>query len=100
MKALSPYEIVQVPVYSEKADRLRETQNWYTFRVHPAANKIQIRQAVEQIFGVKVEKVRVIRMKPKPRGRMWRRGRRGSKPAWKKALVKLQAGQKIDILQV
>jgi large subunit ribosomal protein L23 len=100
MKALSPYEIIQTPVYSEKADRLRETQNWYTFRVHPAANKIQVRQAVEQIFGVKVEKVRILWVKPKPRGRMGRRGRRGYKPAWKKALVQLRAGYKIDILQV
>ena len=97
MKSLTPYEIIQAPVYTEKADRLREADNWYTFRVHPAANKIQIRSAVESLFGVKVRRVRVIRMKPKPRGRMWRRGRRGSKPGWKKAYVQLEPGQNIDV---
>lgn len=100
MKALNDYDIIEAPVYSEKADRLRETQNTYTFRVHPHANKIQIRQAVERIFGVRVEEVRIIRMKPKPRGRMWRRGQRGYKPGWKKALVKLAPGHKIDVIQV
>ncbi len=99
MKALSDYDIIQSQVFSEKADRLRETQNTYTFRVHPHANKIQIRQAVERIFHVKVEKVWIVRVKPKPRGRMWRRGRRGYKPGWKKAYVKLAEGYRIDIYQ-
>lgn len=97
MKALTPYEIIQAPIYSEKADRLREEGNWYAFRVHPHANKVQIREAVQQLFNVDVKKVRVVNMKPKPRGRMWRRGRRGYKPAWKKAYVQLKEGHSIDI---
>ncbi len=97
MKKLTPYEIIQEPVYTEKADRLREEGNWYTFKVHPHVNKIMVRQAIEELFSVTVKKVRIVRHKPKPRGRLWRRGRRGYKPAWKKAYVKIAEGQSIDI---
>lgn len=97
MKALTPYEIIQEPIYTEKADRLREEENCYTFRVHPHANKVMVRQAIEKLFSVSVTDVRIVRIKPKPRGRLWRRGRRGYKPAWKKAYVKIASGQSIDI---
>lgn len=97
MKELTPFEIIQASIYTEKADRLRESHNCFTFRVHPLANKLQIRRAVETLFQVKVKKVRIVHMKAKPRGRMWRRGRSGTKAAWKKAYVQLPPGHTIEI---
>ena len=73
------------PVVSEKSYVL-SAANRYTFRVHPDAHKTQIRQAVEELFDVRVAKVNIIAMKAKPK----RRGVfKGVRPAWKKAIVQL-----------
>ncbi len=91
--SLHPNEVLISPVVSEKsysgiADRK------YSFRVHQDAHKTQIRQAIEQLFGVKVESVNVSQVRPKPK----RRGLvRGQKPGWKKAVVKLKEGEEIQI---
>jgi large subunit ribosomal protein L23 len=72
------------------------TENRYTFRVHPDAHKTQVRQAVEELFEVKVVAVNMIKMPAKPK----RRGMiKGTKPGWKKAIVELKAGDKIEIFE-
>jgi large subunit ribosomal protein L23 len=71
-------------------------ENRYTFKVHKDAHKTQIRQAVEQFFDVKVVSVNVIKVQPKPK----RRGMiKGTRSGWKKAIVELKAGDKIDIFE-
>ena len=71
-------------------------QNQYTFQVHKDAHKTQIRQAVEQLFEVKVERVNIVKVQAKPK----RRGlTRGTKPGWKKAVVQLKKGDSIEIFE-
>jgi large subunit ribosomal protein L23 len=88
-------QIVIAPVVSEKSYSLIE-DNKYSFRVHPKAHKTQIRQAVEELFDVKVEAVNVIKVQPKPKRRGWHRG---TKPGWKKAIVQLREGDRIEIFE-
>jgi large subunit ribosomal protein L23 len=91
--SLHPNEVLLAPVVTEKAYAGVAT-NKYAFRVHPDAHKTQIRQAVEQQFGVKVERVNVSMVQPKPK----RRGvHRGTRQGWKKAIVQLRAGDNIEI---
>jgi len=93
--SLHPAEILIRPVVSEKSYQLI-TENRYTFKVHKDAHKTQIRQAVEELFDVKVVGVNVIKMQPKPK----RRGMiKGTRPGWKKAIVELKAGDKIEIFE-
>jgi large subunit ribosomal protein L23 len=71
----------------------------YVFRVHRDANKIEVRQAVEARFGVHVESVNTIKVPSKERGAGFVRigkSRRGYQPAWKKAIVTLRIGEKIE----
>jgi large subunit ribosomal protein L23 len=68
----------------------------YTFKVHQDAHKTQVRQAVEELFEVKVEKVNILKVQPKPK----RRGTfRGTRPGWKKAVVQLRVGETIEIFE-
>jgi large subunit ribosomal protein L23 len=90
---MRPEDIIISQIKTEKAQRLRE-QNQYVFKVHPKANKIQIKEAIEKIFNVKVKKVRTIEIPPKKRTF---RGIEGKKPGFKKAIVILEKGQKIEI---
>ena len=93
--SLHPNEILIAPVVSEKSYSLIN-DNKYTFRVHKDAHKTQIRQAVEQLFEVKVERVNISMVQPKPK----RRGaHRGKRPGWKKAIVQLREGDSIEIFQ-
>ena len=70
--------------------------NKYTFKVHPDAHKTQIRQAMEQLFGVHVEDVKVIKVPAKPK----RRGAiKGTKPGFKKAIIKLREGDSIELFE-
>jgi large subunit ribosomal protein L23 len=88
-------EVIIAPVVSEKSYSLIE-DNKYSFRVHPKAHKTQIRQAVEELFEVKVEGVNVVQVRSKPK----RRGmHRGKKPGWKKAIVQLREGDRIEIFE-
>ena len=88
-------EVVIRPIVSEKSYALIG-QNKYTFRVHPDAHKTQIRQAVEEIFNVKVMGVQTMTMKSKPKRRGWTTGRtRG----WKKAIVELAPGDRIELFE-
>ncbi len=91
--ALRAQDILLAPVVSEKSYTLIE-QNKYSFRVHPDAHKTQVRQAVEELFDVHVERVNVVQVRSKPK----RRGlQRGTRPGWKKAIVKLRRGETIEI---
>ena len=86
-------QVVIAPVVSEKSYSLIE-DNKYSFRVHPRAHKTQIRQAVEELFDVKVESVNVLKVQSKPKRRGLHKGR---KPGWKKAIVQLRPGDSIEI---
>ena len=93
--SLHPNEVLLAPVVSEKSYSLIEDSK-YSFRVHPQAHKTQVRQAVEELFGVKVERENIIKVQPKPK----RRGlSKGTRRGWKKAIVQLRAGDTIEIFQ-
>jgi large subunit ribosomal protein L23 len=93
--SLHPGQVLIKPVVSEKSYE-QITQNRYTFKVHPDAHKTQIRQAVEELFDVKVVGVNIVKVQPKPK----RRGvTRGTRPGWKKAIVELKAGDSIEIFE-
>ena len=93
--SLHPNEVLIAPVVSEKS-YAGIADGIYSFRVHEDAHKTQVRQAVEQLFGVKVRAVNVLQVQSKPKRRGLIKGRR---PGWKKAVVKLQPGQTIEIFQ-
>lgn len=87
------YTILASPLITEKATFANEVGNQVVFKVHPQANKIAIKNAVEQLFQVKVSQVRTLQYMGKKR----RVGRSiGRKPAWKKAYVTLADGDRID----
>ncbi len=89
------YEVLRRPVVTEKNAMLAE-QNKYTFEVARDANKPQIKEAVEKVFKVEVSSVNVIHV----RGKMRTVGRgRGMSPAWKKAIVTLERGHKIELYE-
>ena len=93
--SLHPNEVLLAPVVSEKSYSLI-TDRKYTFRVHKDAHKTQVRQAVEELFDVKVQKVNIVKVQSKPK----RRGLiRGTRPGWKKAVVQLREGEEIQIFQ-
>jgi large subunit ribosomal protein L23 len=92
---MDPSQVIIRPVVSEKTFVLAETGK-YTFRVHDRAHKTQIRQAIEELFDVKVVEVRTasVKSKPKRRGNVAGRTRR-----WKKAIVQVRKGDTIPIFQ-
>ncbi len=96
MTGVSIHDILVRPVISEKSVAQTERNN-YTFAVGRNANKLQIRAAVEAEFKVTVVGVRVMWVKPKQK----RRGRRtlGTVPGWRKAVVTIAAGQKIELFE-
>ncbi|MBA2354185.1 MAG: 50S ribosomal protein L23 [Acidobacteria bacterium] len=91
-------DVIRRPLVTEKSTLQRELQNVLVFQVHIDATKIEIRQAVELLFGAKVADVRTASQ----HGKMKRQGRFvGRRSDWKKAYVKLQADQKVpDILEI
>ena len=91
-----PYSIIIRPLVTEKTIGAT-AHNKYTFQVDPEANKIEIGQAVHQIFSVTVEDVNTLNVRGKTR-RMGR-FREGRKPGWKKAIVTLKAGDRIEIFE-
>jgi large subunit ribosomal protein L23 len=93
--SLHPAEVLIAPIVSEKSYS-QIAQNRYTFKIHQGAHKTQVRQAVEQLFEVKVLKVHIIKVQPKPK----RRGiNKGVRQGWKKAVVQLKAGDTIEIFE-
>lgn len=86
--------VIVRPLITEKGTHFANTRNAYTFEVNKAANKVQIRNAVERLYDVKVREVRTANYKGKPR----RRGRHlGHTSAWKKAVVVLDEEYRIDL---
>lgn len=84
-------EIIRRPLVTEKSTLLREAGNIIAFEVSPKANKIQVKDAVEELFKVKVEEVRLFNV----RGKMKRMGRyEGKRRDWRKAYVRLKEGEK------
>ncbi|MGH9067140.1 MAG: 50S ribosomal protein L23 [Acidimicrobiales bacterium] len=94
---MDPRSVIVRPVVSEKSYGLLD-DDVYTFVVHPDANKIQIRQAVEEAFGVRVRKVNTLNRKGKRR-RNRRSGTFGSRPDTKRAIVTLVAGDRIELFE-
>lgn len=91
------YDIIKSPIITEQTTKLIESQNKYTFKVDKKANKVEIKKAIEAIWKVKVLSVNTINMKPKFK----RMGKHeGYKSAYKKAVVQLAEGQKIDAFTV
>ncbi len=90
------YEVIRRPIISEKSTALAELGGKYAFEVSMKANKQEIREAVQNLFSVQVRNVRTMVM----HGKVKRVGRFETKRAnWKKALVTLAEGQKIDFFQ-
>ena len=93
--SLHPNEVLLAPVVSEKSySQIADRK--YTFKVHKDAHKTQVRQAVEQLFDVRVKAVKIVKVQPKPK----RRGAtKGIRPGWKKAIVQLREGNTIEIFE-
>lgn len=89
---MTVYDVIRRPLITEKGHDKRENERTLCFEVHPEANKIQIKQAVETVFRVRVADVRTSNYV----GKLRRRGRfSGYKSDWKKAYVRLAEGQKV-----
>ena len=89
---MEPYQIIKQPLITEKGMRLNEEGSTVVFRVDSRANKVQIKQAVEVLFNVKVLKVNTLNVEGKKRRIRYREGKR---PDWKKAYVTLRDGDSI-----
>ena len=92
----SMYDVIKRPIITEKSSNLVENLQ-YTFEVDPKATKTEIKDAIEKIFKVKVVEIRTINVHRKAK-RMQRY--EGFKPAYKKAIVRLAAGQTIDVFEI
>lgn len=94
-------QVILNPVVTEKTNHFRENkQKKYVFKVHKAANKIEIMKAVKELFGVSPEKCNVVNVKSKTRTVRSRSGyRSGHTTPWKKAIITLRAGETIDIFE-
>lgn len=91
---MTPYEdIIIRPVITEKTTLQKENSNQVTFEVSPRANRVEIQRAIEKLFSVRVFDVRTLNI----RGKIKRRGRVvGKRKDWKKAVVRLMPGERID----
>ena len=93
---MSRYDIIKRPLVTEKSNIQKETANQLTFEVDRRANRIEIRRAIEQIFKVKVASVQTMQVA----GKVKRRGRTlGKRRDWKKAIVTLRPGERIDFFE-
>lgn len=90
------YDIIRGPVVTEKTTLQKELHNQVTFKVDKRANRMEIKDAVEKTFNAKVQQVRTIQVK----GKVKQRGRIvGKRKDWKKAVVTLMPGQRIDFFE-
>lgn len=90
------YQVIDTVLISEKATLLQETNNEYVLKVSQDANKLEIRRAVEQLFGKKVEAVRTLNVSGKKKRD--RRADAGRAANWKKAIVRLKDGESLDLV--
>ncbi len=90
------YQILEKPLITEKSTQMAQDGNWVSFRVKVEANKIQIKEAVEKIFNVTVFAINTVSVK----GKFRRVGaHRGQTKGWKKAMLLLKEGDKIDMFE-
>jgi large subunit ribosomal protein L23 len=91
---VTPHQVIVRPIVTEKSSELIGDNNQYVFEVHKDANKIEVRKAVEMVFGVRVNQVRtqVVRGDIRRVGMFY-----GRKPSWKKAIVSLHPDDSIDL---
>ncbi len=93
---MMPYEIIKRPLITEKTNIQKEIANQLTFEVDRRANRIEIKQAIEAAFKVRVAKIQTMQV----RGKAKRRGRFvGKRRDWKKAIVTLMPGERIDFFE-
>ncbi len=93
---MEKHDIIRGPVVTEKTTLQKELNNQVTLKVDRRANRVQIKSAVEKNFNTKVKQVRTIQVK----GKVKQRGRIiGKRPDWKKAIVTLMPGQRIDFFE-
>jgi large subunit ribosomal protein L23 len=93
---MDDFQVLLKPLLTEKSSALREGQHQFVFVVHPSANKIQVRHAIERVLKVKVENVNIMNV----RGKQKRLGRfSGMRPGWRKAIVTLEPGAKLDLFE-
>jgi large subunit ribosomal protein L23 len=90
------HKVVVRPVVTEKSSAAYQNRKEYAFEVHPEANKHQIREALEKLFGVTVTAVRTMQMR---RHEVTRGRTRGTTPRWKKAIVTLKEGDSIAVFE-
>ncbi len=93
---MDPHQVILRPVISEKSYNLIESQGQYTFQVDRRANKNQIKRAVEGAFDVRVQRVNTVNVRSKPKRQGLTRGRTAT---WKKAVVKLVEGDRIELFE-
>ena len=93
---MDPHQVILRPVISEKSYNLIESEGQYTFEVDRRANKNQIKRAVESDFDVRVKKVNTVNVRSKPKRQGLTRGRTAT---WKKAVVKLVEGDRIELFE-
>ena len=93
---MDPHQVILRPVISEKSYYLIESEGQYTFQVDRRANKNQIKRAVESAFDVRVQKVNTVNVRSKPKRQGLTRGRTAT---WKKAVVKLVEGDRIELFE-
>ena len=93
---MNRFEIIKRPLDTEKLDRMRDRENKFAFEIDLKANKTEVKQAVEQLFKVKVLNVKTSIV----RGKFRRIGRsEGQRPNWKKAIVTLKEGDAIQLFE-
>ena len=93
---MNPHQIIKRPLITEKTTIQKELSNQVTFEVDRRANRVEIQKAIEEIFNVGVARVRTQQVK----GKVKRRGRiEGKRRDWKKAIVTLMPGQRIDFFE-
>jgi large subunit ribosomal protein L23 len=95
MKSAEPYQIILRPLVTEKGVEMAGSLNRYPFEVKLSANKVEIKNAIQQLFSVRVKDVRTMMRRGKPR-RV--RMQRGHTRHWKKAVVTLMPGETIDFI--
>ena len=90
------YDIIHGPVVTEKTTLQKEIDNQVTFKVDKKANRVEIKDAVERNFNTKVKQVRTVQVK----GKVKQRGKIiGKRKDWKKAIITLMPGQRIDFFE-
>ncbi|MBW1765340.1 MAG: 50S ribosomal protein L23 [Deltaproteobacteria bacterium] len=93
---MNPYDIIKRPLITEKTSIQKENYNQITFEVDRKANRVEIKRAIENIFNVNVATVKTMQIK----GKTKQRGRIvGKRRDWKKAIVKLMPGERIDFFE-